>query len=101
MAGAGLRLGELFAGEGELACPVPRRAAGQTAATRSTETAGLKARQYESETVGPVTSLQKYFATQRGEGQSKNPPGPFSCFGRDAEASNPPRMLTQWVGPCQ
>jgi hypothetical protein len=85
MAGAGLRLSELCAGEEELACPVPRERRDKPPLQDPHQNRRAKARHYERlypETVGAIPSLQKYFATQRGEGQSKNTPGPFSCLGK-------------------
>ncbi len=68
MAGAGLRLNELYAGEGE----------------RGLLLRGENLPQRNLRRVKPWVPLHRsreYFATQRGEGQSKNSPGPFSCLG--------------------
>ena len=69
MAGAGLRPSELNAGEGER---------------------GLLLH----EPWVPMHRSENNLATQRGEGQSKNTPGPFSCWA-GTEVPDPPRMLTQ------
>jgi len=48
------------------------------------QTVCLRACKYKPWTLSPWVPMRrskKYFATQRGEGQSKNTPGPFSCSG--------------------
>jgi hypothetical protein len=64
MAGAGLRLGHLFAGEGERGLLLYGGKSPQRIRRRFT-----------------LRRFRKYFSTQRSEGQSKNTSGPFSCLG--------------------
>jgi len=52
-------------------------------------------------TLGPAASLKRIFCDATRRRTIEKYPWSVLLFGRDAEASCPPRMLTQCVGRCQ